>query len=74
MENVVLVDKVEKDEKSLLKFKKEKCTVGYVYCKELIQHCDKIPNLNERVTVTVQQFFLCYYDRDYLFIVLYRHL
>jgi len=51
MENVVLVDKVEKDEKSLLKFKKEKCTVGYVYCKELIQHCDKIPNLNERASL-----------------------
>lgn len=29
--------------------RKGKCSVGYVYCKELTQHCNKVPNLKGRV-------------------------
>lgn len=36
---------------SLKSTEKVKCTVGYVYCKELIQHCNKIPNLKGRASL-----------------------
>ena len=43
---------------SLKSTEKVKCTVGYVYCKELIQHCNKIPNLKGRVRIHLHHFSL----------------
>jgi len=31
--------------------RKGKCSVGYVYCKELTQHCNKVPNLKGRASL-----------------------